>query len=182
MPARPVNAKSSLHALTLTATFCAVTAIATMLIQIPSPMNGYVNMGDCFVLLSAWMLGPIHGTAAAAVGSALADIISGYLIYAPATLVIKGLMALAAYAVFGAAQRVGERCRARHVLIAVSAVCAEVIMTVGYFAYAAVIFGEGLSAVASISGNLVQGVFGAVSAYVLRAPVERLLSKIHLKG
>ncbi len=182
MPARPVNTKSSLHALTLTATFCAVTAVATMLIQIPSPMNGYVNMGDCFVLLSAWMLGPIYGTAAAAVGSALADIISGYLIYAPATLVIKGLMALAAYAVFGAAQRVGDRCRARRVLIAVSAVCAEVIMTVGYFAYAAVIFGEGLSAVASISGNLVQGVFGAVTAYVLRAPIERLLLKMHLKG
>ena len=28
-----------------------------MVVQIPSPMNGYVNLGDCFVLLSGWLLG-----------------------------------------------------------------------------------------------------------------------------
>ena len=87
-----------LQKLVIAAMFAAVITVATIVIQIPSPMNGYVNMGDLFVLLSAWMLGPVYGTAAAAIGSALADIITSYAYYAPGTFVIKGLMALAAYA------------------------------------------------------------------------------------
>lgn len=41
-------------------------------------MQGYVNLGDCAVLISAWMLGPLYGGAAAGIGSALADLLSGY--------------------------------------------------------------------------------------------------------
>lgn len=49
------------------------------------------------VLLCGWLLGPIYGTIAAGLGPALADIFSGYVVYAPATFVIKALMALVAY-------------------------------------------------------------------------------------
>ena len=30
----------------------ALTCVATMIIKIPSPMKGYLNLGDCVVLLS----------------------------------------------------------------------------------------------------------------------------------
>ena len=68
----------------------------TLVIQVPSPMNGYVNLGDCGVLLSAWILGPWYGGAAAGIGSMLADIFSGYAHYAPGTLAIKLSMAVLA--------------------------------------------------------------------------------------
>ena len=42
----------------------ALVYVATSIIQIPSPVNGYVNLGDCFVLLSGWLLGPWYGAAA----------------------------------------------------------------------------------------------------------------------
>ena len=72
----------------------ALCCVATMIIKIPSPLKGYLNLGDCVVLLSGWLLGPAYGFAAAGIGSALADIFSGYVIYAPATFIIKGLMAI----------------------------------------------------------------------------------------
>lgn len=75
--------------LVLAALFTALTTVATMVIQIPSPMSGYVNLGDCMVLLSAWVLGPFVGAAAGGIGSMLADIITGYAYYAPGTLIIK---------------------------------------------------------------------------------------------
>ena len=82
--------------LVLAALLAALVCVATMVVQIPSPMQGYVNLGDCFVLLSGWLLGPWYGFAAGGIGSMLADIFLGYAHYAPGTLVIKGVMALVA--------------------------------------------------------------------------------------
>ena len=86
--------------LVYTALFTALTTVATLVIQVPSPMSGYVNLGDAMVLLSAWILGPVYGTAAAGIGSMLADLLSGYAYYAPGTLIIKCLMAFVAAQVF----------------------------------------------------------------------------------
>ena len=58
------------------AVLAALSCVATMVVQIPSPMNGYVNLGDCFVLLSGWLLGPWWGAAAGGIGSMLG--IAGY--------------------------------------------------------------------------------------------------------
>ena len=78
----------------------ALTAAATIAIPVPLPGGGYANAGDVLVLLSAFVLGPGLGAAAAGVGSALADLILGYTIYAPGTLIIKAADAAAAGALF----------------------------------------------------------------------------------
>ena len=110
-------------------------------------MSGYVNLGDCAVLLSAWILGPGLGCAAAGVGSMMADLL-GYPLYAPGTLVVKGLMALAAGVLFRCLRREG------HVLpgLLASGVVGEAIMVVGYFLYEAgpVPVGLGLGALANV--------------------------------
>ena len=80
--------------------FAALACVATMVIKIPSPLGGYINLGDCIVLLAGWMLSPIYGLLAAGLGSALADILSGYVAYAPMTFVIKALMAVATFYIF----------------------------------------------------------------------------------
>ncbi|MGQ4832415.1 MAG: ECF transporter S component [Candidatus Asgardarchaeia archaeon] len=65
--------------------------ILTYLFIIPIPeTHGYFNLGEIGVYIAAVLFGPIVGAFAGGVGSALADVISGYVIYAPATLVIKG--------------------------------------------------------------------------------------------
>ena len=57
----------------------ALVCVATMIIKIPSPLKGYINLGDCVVLLSGWLLSPLYGFLAAGIGSALADVFSGYI-------------------------------------------------------------------------------------------------------
>ena len=75
--------------LAFAALFATLCCVATLIVSVPLP-NGYFNTGDVFVLLSGWCLGPIYGAAAAAVGSALADVWSGFALYAPATFFYQG--------------------------------------------------------------------------------------------
>ena len=114
--------------LVLSALMAALVYVATSIIQIPSPVNGYVNLGDCFVLLSGWLLGPWYGAAAAGIGSMLVDLLSGYGHYVPGTLIIKGLDALAAALIFRALGR-GKTA------MLVSGIVGETIMVLGYFFY-----------------------------------------------
>ena len=43
----------------IAALLAALTCVATMVIKIPSPLQGYLNLGDCIVLLAGWMLSPV---------------------------------------------------------------------------------------------------------------------------
>lgn len=158
--------------LVYTALFTALTTVATLVIQVPSPMSGYVNLGDAMVLLSAWILGPVYGTAAAGVGSMLADLLSGYAYYAPGTLVIKCLMAFVAAQVFLVLK---DKVKGKHFAKVVSGLLAEIIMVVGYFGYAGLILGNGLSAALSIPGNLVQGGFGIVVSTVVYLALSQVI-------
>ena len=81
------------------AVLAALSCVATMVVQIPSPMNGYVNLGDCFVLLSGWLLGPWWGAAAGGIGSMLADLLLGKGIGAAASVpgnLVQGAVGLVA--------------------------------------------------------------------------------------
>ena len=156
-----------IRTMVMAAVLAALACVATMVIQIPSPMNGFVNLGDCFVLLSGWLLGPWWGAAAGGIGSMLADLLLGYGHYAPGTLVITGLMALVGALVFKA---LGKKSAAA----LVSGVVSEVIMVVGYFGYAGLLLGKGIGAAASIPGNLVQGAVGLVAGFLLLQVARRI--------
>lgn len=88
---KPVSKVRSLR-VALTAIFTALTTAATMGFSIYVPATrGYFNIGEVAVYTTAILLGPVIGAIAGGVGSMLADIMLGYTIYAPGTLVIKGL-------------------------------------------------------------------------------------------
>ena len=157
--------------LVLAALFAALSCAATMVIQIPSPMSGYVNLGDCFVLLSGVFLGPVWGFLAAGTGSMMADILTGYAHYAPGTFLIKGLMALVLCMIFRA--MCTEKLH-RSAAYLIAAVPAELLMIVGYFLYACLLLGKGPAAAASIPGNIMQGIFGVFSSFLLLKMLERV--------
>lgn len=142
--------------------FAALTAVATMLVfPVPSMTNGFVNAGDALVIISAFLLGPYYGAIAAGIGSAITDLAYAYFIYAPATLIIKGLMALAAGTIL---MRLGKK---RRVIAAIFAsIVAELIMLAGYFGYETLLYGLA-GAVGSLIGNGIQAIFGAVAGTVL---------------
>lgn len=154
-----------------TALFMAIVCVATLAVHIPIAVTGgYINLGDCFVIVSVWTLGPVYGTLAAGIGSALADVFLGYMMYAPATLVIKSVMALAAY--FTVKLMLGK------VNITVSriigAVIAEILMVLGYFGYESLLLGQGLPAAAGIPSNAIQGAAGLVASVLLISVMKQI--------
>ena len=154
--------------LVYTALFTALTTVATLVIQVPSPMSGYVNLGDAMVLLSAWILGPVYGTAAAGIGSMLADLLSGYAYYAPGTLQVTAGQLKSSLAL-------QDKTKGKRFAKVVSGLLAEIIMVVGYFGYAGLILGNGLSAALSIPGNLVQGGFGIIVSTVVYLALSQVI-------
>jgi uncharacterized membrane protein len=70
------------------AIFAALVAIVTASFPIIIP-PGYFNLGEVIIYVAALLFGPLVGTFAGA-GAAIADILLGFAIFAPGTLVIKG--------------------------------------------------------------------------------------------
>ena len=159
----------------MTALFMALCCVATMVIQVPSPTQGYVNLGDCMVLLAGWLLGPWYGMVAAGVGSAMADVLLSYAHYFPGTLLIKGAMGLLC------GLMTSQRNAALPRLF--SGVLSEVWMVAGYFCYSSLLLGKGWAAAASIPGNAVQGTVCLVAALALCEALERthVLSGLELR-
>ena len=144
------------------AMMASLVCLATVVFKIPTPIGGYANLGDCLVLFSAFILSPFAAFLSSAVGSALADVISGYALYAPATFLIKGAMALVALkAAFLFKKRFNHI--VAHLL---GGIIAELVMVAGYFVFEGAIYGFG-SAALNIPANAVQGVVGIAFALLL---------------
>lgn len=153
----------------LTALMAALICVATMIIKIPSPLGGYINLGDCLVLISGWILSPVYGFLAAGIGSALADLLSGYALYAPATFIIKGCMALVAFGIFKLLKNKTRKLPAR----LIGGILAEIVMVGGYFVFEGFLYGFGASLV-NIPPNCIQGVAGIVIGLLLVKVFEKI--------
>ena len=152
------------------ALFAALICVATLMIQIPIPATGgYVNLGDGLILLCACLLSPLHAALAAGIGSLLADVLTGYIAFAPGTLVIKAGVALIAALMYTRFVK-GRAVRMALPMLAVSGIAAEIFMVLGYFFYEAVLLGIGMGAASGIPGNLGQGAAAVIVVCVL-APV-----------
>ena len=153
----------------MAALMAALACAATMIIKIPSPLKGYLNLGDCIVLSAGWMLSPAYGFLAAGLGSALADIFSGYAIYAPASFIIKGLMALIAFYGVKLLRRGLGDLPSRMI----SGAVAELMMILGYFIFEGLMYGFGPSLV-NIPANGIQGIAGLVFGIALARVFKRI--------
>ena len=177
--------QASTFKIVITALFAALICVATMLVQIPIPATGgYANLGDGFILICAFLMHPAPAVCAAGLGSMLADILAGYVSYAPATLVIKAGAALIAALVYC---RFGMKHNGKSALIAMifAGILAEAFMILGYFFYEAVLMGVGIAAAGGIPGNIGQGVVGVIVACIVSpvltrsGEVRELMEKTH---
>lgn len=91
------SSKDPTKLLVLCGLFAALITVGT-LISIPlAGGHGYINLGDAFIHAAAFVIGGWHCAAVAAVGSAIADLILGYGIYVPGTVIIKALTAFVCF-------------------------------------------------------------------------------------
>src|SRR5437667_10309998 len=112
--------------ITVTAVFTALVFLSTYLFQIPIPATqGYFNLGDIMIFITALTFGRTVGGFAGGIGSALSDAIAGFGTFAPFTLIIKGLEGYVA----GLISR--RSLHRRTLMIAWAA--GSVVMVLGYF-------------------------------------------------
>ena len=156
----------------ISAMFAALICVATMVVKIPTPLNGYINLGDCFILVAAFTLPCSYGFLAAGIGSCLADILSGYTDYAPATFVIKGLMVLVAFLVAKLLKK-----QKKSVAVVVAGILAEFTMVAGYYVFEGFRYGF-LASLANIPMNLLQGAAGILLAAILLRVLKNKLELI----
>ena len=155
--------------LVVAALIAALACVATIIIKIPSPLKGYINLGDCVVLLAGWILSPAYAFLSAGIGSALADVFSGYATYAPATFIIKGLMAVIAFYGFRLLNKKIGRLPS-HII---SGLAAEIIMVLGYFVFEGFLYGF-VPSVVNIPANCVQGAAGLIIGVILIKVFQKL--------
>ena len=154
--------------------FCAIFAAlctAATLISIPIPI-GYINLGDLMVLTSGWCLGCVFGALAAGVGSMFADFLLGYAAYAPATFIIKALVALLAALLYSSSKKFFSSKIKDIIPRIASAMIAECVMVGGYFLFESFIMGYGIAALSSVPLNAVQAVIGSVGASLLIGKIK----------
>lgn len=136
---------------------------AATLLSIPLPgFRLYFNMGEGIIYTIALTRGPFYAAAAGGIGASLADLILGYPLWAPFTLVIKGLEGFL----------VGSLRKNRLLALAVG----MSVMISGYTTLAGLLYGWKAAPVEFITDVLQTGI-GAGVALLLTKALDRFTRK-----
>lgn len=146
----------TVHALTI-----ALVCAATMIIQIPIPL-GYMHLGNCCILLVSLFFGPVSGALAGGIGSALADLLTGYPQWILPTLIIKGIMGFAAGAL---ARDKKGLIRMGSVRTLAGSVTGILIMITGYTLAGSFLYGSLAAGLAQVPGLVLEGILGLILFY-----------------
>jgi len=151
----------------LNALMIALVCVGTMIIQIPMPStNGYVNIGDGMIFITSIVFGPVPGMIAGGIGSALADILSGYSHWAIFTLIIKGLE--------GYVVGIIVRKNVTKTKSVIASIVGSIIMISGYYLAGGILEGSFIVSLHSIPGNAIQG----IASIFIGVPLAIALNKV----
>lgn len=132
--------------------FSALVFVVTAYLHIPT-YNGYVHCGDGFIFLAACILPMPYSIIVGVLGAMLADLLTGFAIWAPGSMIIKGLLAL----IFS--------CRSKKIVTTRSLIMllpAALISTAGYYLYEVLITGSFAASLAGIPGSIIQAVASSI--------------------
>ena len=156
-----------LKRLCLSGLFAALIYVFTAFIRIPSH-TGYTHVGDAFLFLAASLLPRSYAAAVGVTGAVLADCLTGFPVWAPASAIIKALSALSF-----TSRRERLLClRNVLALIPAFALCIG-----GYYLYDALITGSLIAPLAGIPGYVTQCVLSGILYLVSAAALD----SVHLK-
>lgn len=158
-----------------TAMFTAMIFVLTRFVSVPVA-SGYVHFGDALIYIVASTLGCPWAVFAAMVGEALADLTGVYAFYAPATLIVKALMALPFVFVY----KKSEKTLTLYTFI--MSIVAGVINVFGYFIGDLII--DKTYAFVNIPGNIIQSVGSLIIFVVIAFAFDKanLKKKLFMDG
>ena len=130
----------------------ALVFVITAYLHIPT-YNGYVHCGDGVIFLAACVLPMPYSIIVGALGAMLADLLTGFAIWAPGSMIIKGLLALL------------FTCKSKKILTKRNLVMllpAALISAAGYYLYEALITGSFIASLSGIPGSIIQAVASSI--------------------
>ncbi len=160
-----------IRSLTLAGVLTALVFIFTAYLHVPSH-TGYTHVGDGFIYLAACLLPLPKAVFVGATGAFLADVLGGFALWAPGTVLIKAATVL----LFS---RKGKRVLTRRNLLAL--LPAALICIGGYYFYEVLITGNPVSPLAGIAGYLTQSVLSSVLFVFLALGLDQLKIKEKLE-
>lgn len=170
--------QSSVLFLTVTALFTALTYLFTAFINVRLPIaanGGLIHLGNVPLFIGAILFGRKTGMIAGGIGMGLFDLLSGWTLWAPFTLVIVGLMG---YVAGWMTEKEGHQ---NYFWYTAAILAACIIKIAGYYIAEAVIYGNLIAPAASIPGNLVQVGTAAVIVLIAIGALNPAARKAGLK-
>lgn len=163
----------SLLKITYTALFTALTVLAISVIKFSTGLGeGYIHFGDSIIYITACVLPFPYSLVAAALGGALADILSGFAVWSVPTAIIKALISLP----FTVIRKKKQTDKILTVQTALTTIVSGVISIAGYFVAECILYSVS-SATFSLIGNLIQAVSGGIIFII----IAKALDKINFK-
>lgn len=150
----------------------ALVFIATKFINIRLPISingGLIHLGNVILFTSAIVFGKRKGALAGGIGMALFDLVSGWTLWAPFTLVLRGIMGYIIGKIAWANNKNGDNTITNIIAI----ILAGIWMLVGYYVTEVLLYGNIVSPLTSIPGNIVQILIGLI----LGVPLAKILKR-----
>ncbi len=151
--------------LSVTGMFAAVIFVMTFFIKIPVT-SGYIHLGDALIYLGSLIIGP-WAILAGAIGEGLADIAGSYVMYAPATVIIKALIAIPFVLIY----KKDKNTKLLTVKTALMTVISGFVTVGGYFLADLII--DKAYAVVDVPGNVIQAAGSAVIFILLALAFDK---------
>ena len=173
------QARNNTQAIVVTAMCIALTYIFTAVVNIRLPLapnGGLIHLGNVPLFLAAIIcaiiFGKKSGAIAGGVGMGLFDLLSGWTAWAPFTFIIVGLMGFSVGAITEKKKGFGWK------VVAILVAC--VIKIAGYYIAEGIIYGNWITPVSSIPGNLLQVGVAAVVVLIISGQLQKLAERMGL--
>ena len=170
---KATSTTEQVKSLTITAFGIALVYVFTWLINIRlpfAPNGGLIHLGNVPLFIFAIIFGKKTGAIAGGVGMGLFDLVSGWTLWAPFTFVIVGCMGFVMGLITENKKGYGWY------VVAMAAAC--VIKIAGYYVAEGIIYGNWITPVTSIPGNLLQIGVAAVIVLIVIVPLKKAASKL----
>ncbi len=168
---------SKVKLITTTALFTALVTVGTTIIQIPVAGKGYTHFGDSMIYLAACILPAPAAIFASSVGAALADLVTGYTIYVPATIIIKALNALPFILMRIYLKRKNKDDRILRVQTALMLIPTSLVTIFGYLIAEYIMFGDTFALVSAFTGGWLQPTGSLIGFLIFAAALDKIKFK-----
>lgn len=167
-----VESKFKTKDLVVSSLLISLVFIATKFINIRLPISingGLIHLGNTMLFISAIVFGKRKGAIAGSFGMALFDIVSGWVLWAPFTFIIRGVMGYIIGTVSWGNNRNGDSSLYNFLGVVLSGIW----MIGGYYLTEVILYGNWIAPVTSIPGNITQILIGII----IGLPIAKILKR-----